>query len=131
MKQKAAAFIRWRERNGLSSLAISYWQQRGLSGTKPPYGGKKSHTEPKLLPGGGAKIAAFALQNIHFSNVRYWRKADIRSLEESLLLPAATIPKGGHLIAPAGGLIVIVGAPRAWFRAYAWSYELPDGSATL
>jgi hypothetical protein len=23
-------------------------------------------------------MAAFALQKIHFSNVRYWRKADIR-----------------------------------------------------
>jgi len=39
-------------------------------------GGKKSHPEPKLLAYGGAKTAAFALQNIHFSNVRYWHKGD-------------------------------------------------------
>jgi hypothetical protein len=32
---------------------------------------------PKLLTDDGAKTAAIALQKIHFSNVRYWRKADI------------------------------------------------------
>ena len=40
-------------------------------------GGKKSHPEPKLLAYGGAKTATFALQKIHFSNVRLWREADI------------------------------------------------------
>ena len=40
-------------------------------------GGKKSHREPKLLADGGAKTAAFAPPHQPFSNVRYWRKADI------------------------------------------------------
>jgi hypothetical protein len=38
---------------------------------------KKVRAERKLLTDGGAKSAAFALQNIHFSNVRFWRKPDI------------------------------------------------------
>ena len=33
----------------------------------------------------------FALQNIHFWNGRYWRKADIQALAGSVSLPAATI----------------------------------------
>jgi len=47
-----------------------------------PIGGKKSYTDPKLLADGGARTAAFALQNIHFSNGRYWRKADIGELRD-------------------------------------------------
>ena len=43
----------------------------------PPLAGKKSHTDPKLLTNGRADRAAFALQKIDFSNVRFWRKADI------------------------------------------------------
>jgi hypothetical protein len=41
-------------------------------------GGKKSRAEPKLLAGGMAKIAPFALQKIEFSNGCYWREADVR-----------------------------------------------------
>jgi hypothetical protein len=58
-------------------IAVSYWQQRELSGAKNQEGGKKSHPEPKLLALGSAKTAIFALQKIHFSNDRFWRNADI------------------------------------------------------
>ena len=36
----------------------------------------------------GVKTAAFALQNIHFSNVRYWRKADIPVLPARMAIIA-------------------------------------------
>jgi hypothetical protein len=53
-------------------------------------GGKKSRADPKLLAYGRAKMAAFALQKIHFSNGRFWRKADVQAPDKSLFPPVAT-----------------------------------------
>jgi hypothetical protein len=50
------------------------------------FGAKKFRANPRLSTYGRAKMAAIALQKIHFSNGCFWRKADIASPDVPLMV---------------------------------------------